>query len=405
MPTDMEARFVRTAGHLKLIDVNKVDRDIAATEAIRDRGVYADVRTLLVGRRRMSHEDADLVLAEMGDVAAYCAICHGVFQMRRWKPPHPCPNDNAPLKPTLAPEALPRQPKKTQTTRRMQAPEPVANEKDPLIGRMIGGYRVDELVDDQDPYCMTYIAVVPRTGDPVMLKVLRSTDATAQKRFLRGARYASLINHPGVVAVVDQGTTDGHAWVLAGWTEGIPLDKLMDRTPTKRLPVKLAVQIAIAALRALDAAHQTGIVHRNIKPGNITVDQAGHVMITNFDKARVIDPQRETEQLTAQGSSLGTPHYMPPEQLKTSKVDYRADLYAFGATLYHMLTGHPPFQGRNIIDVMNAKVNSDPPPVSSINHDCTKTLDHIVQTLLEREADARYPTATHCAVALKALQL
>ncbi|MGE0434260.1 MAG: serine/threonine protein kinase, partial [Planctomycetota bacterium] len=265
----------------------------------------------------------------------------------------------------------------------------------------------DELFDEEDAFCKTFIAALPRSGDPMMLKVLRSKDAVAQKRFLRGARYASLIHHPCVVPIVDWGTdgADGHAWVLTGWSEGVGVDKLILRSPGGMLPVKLAVQISIAVLRGLDAAHQTGIVHRNIKPGNIMVDEAGHVMITNFDKARVIDPKMETEALTAMGSSLGTPHYMPPEQLKTSKVDYRADLYAFGATMFHMLTGRPPFEGRNIMDVIEAKMKTDPPPVSSYNKACRGQLDHIVQTLMAREPDARYPTATHCAVALKALNL
>ncbi|MGE0433342.1 MAG: hypothetical protein AB7S36_13860, partial [Planctomycetota bacterium] len=204
MPTDMEARFARTAGRLKLIDAARLERDIAATEAIRERGVYADLRTLLIGRRRMTHEDAERVLAEMGSLALHCAVCNNRVETPAYKPPHRCPQDNSPLKPTLAPDALPRPATKQETTRRMRPPEQAreGEMRDPLIGKMVGNYRVDELFDEEDAYCKTYIAALPRSGDPMMLKVLRSKDAVAQKRFLRGARYASLIHHPCVVPIV-----------------------------------------------------------------------------------------------------------------------------------------------------------------------------------------------------------
>ena len=146
-------------------------------------------------------------------------------------------------------------------------------------------------------------------------------------------------------------------------------------------------------LAGLEAAHQIGVVHRDIKPANILVTEQT-AKIIDFSIARLDENDAAASSvLTATGILLGTPHYMAPEQLSTSKVDYRADLYAFGVTLFHMLTGQTPFTGDSAMAVLKEKMQGEAPAPSSLNRTLPKELDEVVLQLPQRERKDRQASA------------
>jgi serine/threonine protein kinase len=408
MPTSHEIRFADQAEALGVLDRAAIDKAIRVAETIRDHDKYADARTVLVGRQKLSDEDADRVLAAMGSVVMFCAVCGKKYALEPYDPGVVCPDDDAPLKPVLAPRAA--QPIKRSSSREVKAPPArspaeAAGETRPagdsLLGSTLGRFSLTELFA-ADSTSRTYKATLARTDMPFMVKVLTTDERVAHRRFLREAKYASLIQHPNVVRVLASGASGSHSWIAMEYIDGIPLDQVIDAAPDKQLAIRDALHIAVATLDGLDVAHQIGIIHRNIKPGNLIATDDG-ARIINFNSARLADESSASGQLTAPGGSLGTPHYMAPEQFESSKVDYRADLYSFGSTLFQMVTGRPPFVGAAVLDIVKAKLRTDAPAASSLNANVPLALDEVVATLLARTPGGRYASAGHASVALRAI--
>lgn len=240
------------------------------------------------------------------------------------------------------------------------------------------------------------MGTVYRAFDPVIqrtvaLKTIRSDLRDADlnpdfiARFKNEARAAGRLNHPGIVAVYDYGEEEGSAYIAMEFVEGSGLREYFHQRI--KVPLPDAVSIMVQLLDALDYAHQQGVVHRDIKPGNIMLTTSGKLKIADFGIARI-----DTSNLTQQGSVLGTPNYMSPEQFKGLGADCRSDIFSAGVVFYELLTGEKPFQGP--LEAMAYKVcNEVHPAPTSRNPAIPAEFDTVLTTVLSKRPDQRYQTA------------
>jgi serine/threonine-protein kinase len=227
-------------------------------------------------------------------------------------------------------------------------------------------------------------------GRPVAVKVLAQKYADDEKfvtRFRREAQASARLNHENIVSVFDTGDTDGQHYIVMELVEGETLADLLKREG--KLSPERAARIASLVARALHAAHGEGIVHRDVKPGNVMLTPAGEVKVMDFGIARAATD----ETLTQTGMVLGTASYLSPEQSRGDSVDHRSDLYALGCVIYEMLTGEPPFTGGSPLSVAYKHVNDAPQPVSQVNPSVPPGLEAVVMRALEKDPDARFPSA------------
>jgi eukaryotic-like serine/threonine-protein kinase len=239
------------------------------------------------------------------------------------------------------------------------------------------------------------MAEVYRGFDPVLnrtvaIKVLHSQfarDTSFVERFRREAQAAARLNQPNIVAVYDTGADDGTQYIVMEFIEGRTLGEFL-QTGRKPTPVQ-AAEIAQKICGALTAAHGVGVIHRDIKPGNVMVTRDGTVKVMDFGIARVLGP--ETAPQTS--AVLGTASYLSPEQAQGNSVDARSDIYSLGAVLYEMLAGRPPFMGDTPVAVAYKQVNETPVVPSQLNPDVPARLDAVVMKALSKNPSNRYQTA------------
>jgi serine/threonine-protein kinase len=245
-------------------------------------------------------------------------------------------------------------------------------------------------------------AAVFRAHDPflerdVAIKVLDPTlavDAALEEQFLHEARTIAAAEHPHIVPLYSADSAGGLLYLVMRLLPGRSLE---DRIAEGKLPAAEAARIALECARALAAAHAVGVVHRDIKPGNILLDAGGNATVTDFGIALVTSrPARELL-----GSTTGTPQYMSPEQSLGERVDGRADVYALGVVLYEMLTGTCPFPGRNATEVIAKHISAPIPRVSEREPETPVALVRIVDRMLAKDPAGR-PTAAELVDALTA---
>jgi Tol biopolymer transport system component len=245
-----------------------------------------------------------------------------------------------------------------------------------------------------------YKARDTRLDRTVAVKVLPphvAADRQSRERFEREARAVAALNHPHICTLHDIGSQDGIDFLVMEYVEGETLAVRLEKGP---LPLDVALQYAIEIASGLDRAHRAGIVHRDIKPGNIMLTKAGTKLL-DFGLAKasapavagVLTTQQRVPDLTEMGLILGTVQYMAPEQIEGGTVDARSDIFAFGAVLYEMVTGRRAFAGTSQPSVMAAIVGRDPPRVSSIQPLAPASLDRVVSTCLAKEPVDRWQTA------------
>jgi hypothetical protein len=236
-------------------------------------------------------------------------------------------------------------------------------------------------------------AAVFRAHDPflerdVAIKVLDpslAVDAALEEQFLHEARTIAAAEHPHIVPLYSADSTGGLLYLVMRL---LPGQSLEDRIAEGKLPAAEAARIALECARALAAAHAVGVVHRDIKPGNILLDTNGNATVTDFGIALVTSrPARELL-----GSTAGTPHYMSPEQSLGEQVDGRSDVYALGIVLYEMLTGTRPFLGRNTAEVIAKHIWAPIPKVSEREPETPAALVRLVDRMLAKDPAGR-PTA------------
>jgi len=251
---------------------------------------------------------------------------------------------------------------------------------------------------------VVYRARDTEIGRVVALKVILTANASAQdlhkykQRFKREAQAAGRLSHPGIVTIHDIAEDEsGQPYIVMEFVEGRPLNLLLG--PTARLPLELLLDIGIQVAQALDFAHRNGVVHRDIKPPNILVTPDGHAKIADFGIARM-----EGTELTQEGTSLGTPSYMSPEQFRGGNIDGRSDIFSLGAVLYWMFTGQKPFPG-DTVTITSFQIAFENPVLPSLaKTDLPKELDDILTRCLAKNPESRYATCADLAADLEAVQ-
>src|ERR1700685_1268922 len=199
-----------------------------------------------------------------------------------------------------------------------------------------------------------------------------ATDSDQLERFRREARAVAQLNHPHVVSVIDAGEDEGRPYIVFEYVEGETLKERIRRLG--RLPIAEAVAYAIEIARALGAAHARHIVHRDVKPQNVLIDEEGSAKVTDFGIARTLDE----EGLTADGRVLGTTDYVSPEQALGQPVTGPSDLYSLGVVLYEMLNGAVPFKGENQVAVAMKHVREEVPDVRVARPEVSAALAQVV---------------------------
>lgn len=247
-------------------------------------------------------------------------------------------------------------------------------------------------------------------GRDVAIKVLASflsADTDRLKRFEQEARAAAALNHPNILVVFQLGTHDGVPYLAAELLEGSTLRELLQRGA---LPIRKAIDYGAQSARGLAAAHEKGIVHRDLKPENVFVTKDGRVKILDFGLARLLPQRDEVEvnaptlsDLTHPGTVMGTVGYMSPEQVRGKPADHRADIFAFGAILYEMLTGKRAFQKSTSAETMTAILNEEPPSLLQLLPLAPLAMQRVVYRCLEKSPEQRFQSASDLAFALEAL--
>jgi TolB-like protein/tRNA A-37 threonylcarbamoyl transferase component Bud32/Flp pilus assembly protein TadD len=245
-----------------------------------------------------------------------------------------------------------------------------------------------------------YLAQDLRHDRPVALKVLHPELALSlgPERFQREIRFAARLQHPHILTVLDSGDAAGQLWFTMPFVEG---ESLRDRLRREhQLPVEAALRVADEAARALEYAHQHGVVHRDIKPENILLAKDGSTLVADFGIARAL--AGSDEKLTETGMVVGTVAYMSPEQASGETVDARTDIYALGAVVYEMLAGEPPFTGPTAQAIMVKRVTQPVPSLRTARPNVSAGVDQAVHRALAPMAADRFATAAELARALHA---
>jgi serine/threonine-protein kinase len=229
-----------------------------------------------------------------------------------------------------------------------------------------------------------------------LLKANLATDPVVAERFRREAIAVAQLNHPNIVAVYDAIEDNGRQAVVMQLVNGKSLRQLLDEQ--KKLSPELTIHIGSCVAGALDAAHQAGMVHRDVKPGNILITPDGRVLLTDFGIAKGLEPSGDD--LTNDNIMMGTAKYLSPEQVRGKRLDGRADLYSLGLVLYECLAGRVPFLGQNDADTALARLQRDPTDITRLRPTLPTGLPELIHRLLARRPDHRYPSGAALRAAL-----
>jgi hypothetical protein len=278
-----------------------------------------------------------------------------------------------------------------------------------MIGRTLSHYKIVGQLGSGG-MGVVYSAEDARLGRQVALKFVSSDFAHDEQAILRlrsEARAASALNHPNICTIYDIGEADGHPFIVMELMKG---ESLRDRLNNGPLKVPLLVDIGTEVADALHAAHTEGIIHRDIKPGNIFLTERGHVKILDFGLAKLTSTLTTTTttdrppHTSATGVTHGTPAYMSPEQATGENLDGRTDLFSLGVVLYEAATGHHPFPGKTSAVVLAGILDRAPASPLSYNADLPVRLSEIISNCLEKDRELRYQSAADLRADLKRLR-
>jgi predicted Ser/Thr protein kinase len=279
-----------------------------------------------------------------------------------------------------------------------------------MIEKTVGHYRITSKLG-AGGMGEVFLAEDTRLERKAAIKFLpleMATDPERRHRFLKEARAASSLNHPHVCIVYDVGETeDGRPFMAMEYIEGGTLDAVLQKAP---LPIPQIVDLAAQVADALDAAHRSRIVHRDIKPANISLNDRGQVKVLDFGLAKRLasdsfDAEGNTAEMaqTQNGTVLGTPRYMSPEQALGKDLDHRSDIFSLGVVLYELTTSQLPFGGTKFGEILNNIVHSQPTAIARLNYDVPPELERITLKCLQKSPDRRYQSARELMVDLRNL--
>ena len=254
-----------------------------------------------------------------------------------------------------------------------------------MIGQTISHYKILEKLGEGG-MGIVYKAHDSELDRAVAMKFLPqylTSDAAEKERFHHEARAASALNHPNISTIYEIKEFESQIYLAMEYVEGKTLKQLIEADP---LPIKKALDTAIQVCDGLGAAHEKGVVHRDIKSDNIMVTPKGQVKIMDFGLAKV----KGATKLTKAGSTLGTAAYMSPEQAQGEEVDQRSDIFSFGVVLYELLTSKLPFRGEHHAALMYSLINEDPVPIARFNEKVTPEIERIVSKALAKDKEDRY---------------
>jgi serine/threonine protein kinase len=269
-----------------------------------------------------------------------------------------------------------------------------------MIGELLAGRYELQAVAGSGGMSSVYRArdtVLERT---VAIKILHehfSDDPAYVERFRREARALAQLNHPNIVTVIDRGEYEGRQFIVFEHVEGDNLKELIEREG--QLPVDQALGLVHQVARGLAFAHEHGVVHRDVKPHNVLIDEDGVAKVTDFGIARSLEP---ADGLTETGTLLGTSEYISPEQASGHRVDERSDQYSLAAVLYELLAGEPPYTGQNFMAVALKHIQDPVPSVRDVRPDVSPRLDAIVTRALAKRPEDRFPSTDAFMAALEA---
>ncbi|GGN89182.1 hypothetical protein GCM10011579_083710 [Streptomyces albiflavescens] len=274
-----------------------------------------------------------------------------------------------------------------------------------LIGRTIAGYRiVDEI--GRGGMAVVYRAIDLRLDRTVALKLLApglARNDTFRGRFTHESRVAAAIEHPNIVPVFDAGEADGVLYIAMRFVVGRDLRQLLDREGP--LPVAVAARIGVQVASALDAAHDHGLVHRDVKPGNILVargtdsDHPEHVYLTDFGLTK---KSLSLTGFTNVGEFVGTLDYVAPEQISGKPVDGRCDVYSLACVVYETMAGNPPFQREDDMALLWAHQYDQPPALTGKRPDIAADVDAVLAKALAKSPEDRYDSCLAFMASLRA---
>jgi serine/threonine-protein kinase len=269
----------------------------------------------------------------------------------------------------------------------------------PVSGDLIAGrYELEELVGSGG-MSSVFRAYDRQLERRVAIKILHERYAEENEyveRFRREARAVARLTHPNIVTVIDRGEDEGRQFIVFEYVDGENLKELVERTGP--LPLRRAIELALAMAQGLAFAHENGLVHRDVKPQNVLLNGEGEVKVTDFGIARSLDVDHG---VTQTGTVLGTSNYLAPEQASGQPVSPATDVYSLGVVLWELLTGDVPFPGENFVAVALRHINEPPPPLRNLRPEVPPRLAAAVERALEKDPRRRFPSMADFAAELR----
>ncbi len=370
----------------------QVNDALRRQQKLTEQGIVRRLGEILVESGVLSPEAIQETLRSQGKSVLSCPACAACFNVVQYdsRKAYQCPK--CAMKLVVARDSVSAQETTWGATSRRDLPKSVRE----ALGdaRKHFGKFVLLMQVGQGGFGAVYKAWQKDLGRTVALKFLHSQEQDDILRFAREAQTAAQLSHPNIVPIYEVGEQDGKHYLAMEFVEGDNLKKI-------RVEPERAVGLIREIALALQYAHEKGIIHRDIKPHNLMLRDDGHVFIMDFGLAREL---KAGTTLTISGAVVGTPAYMPPEQAEGNVCDVRSDVYSLGATLYEILTGHPPFTGKSALEMLVQVKERDPVPPRQINPRLSRELETIVLTAMEKDPRRRYASARAIAEDLQRFQ-